>query len=341
MRKRVRVVLVSAMTALTLLLGEVAVASQSAVAAAPAAPASVKVMAKVILNETSVNAPGFYANANLGAKGAIAWAGTDSLHHLNVMTSSDGLHYGHKVILGELSVNRPAVTQMSVAAGGAVALAWRGTDPAHRLNVLFDVYGSRKKWIFNETSFTGPALTVYRGNLLLAWVGTDANHSLNVLPISLSNFKPGVKTTLWSFHSSAGPTLTAILDGPQIGSLVMGWLMPSGKVNLAQTTDGVHFSTALGVGLPQYSVSSPTALHYNTEGGPEYWLAWTGTDTYHRIAVQWTTHYPQWPTPSTTKTLLPEWALGGPTIGFEEGVVMAWTGTDPTHHLNVARLEGF
>ncbi|HLZ21428.1 MAG TPA: hypothetical protein VKQ30_04820 [Ktedonobacterales bacterium] len=46
--------------------------------------------------------------------------------------------------MNESTVNRPAVVQMSKAAGSAVIVAWRGLDPNHSLNILFDVYGSRR-----------------------------------------------------------------------------------------------------------------------------------------------------------------------------------------------------
>ncbi len=336
-----RMVRASVMVALALVVGTFAAApTHAASPRTPAAPAKVTVMDKVTLNETSINAPGFYADMNIGATGVIAWAGSDKLHRINVMTSSDGLHYGDKITLNQLTLNRPAVVQMSESAGKAVAIAWRGTDSAHRLNVMFDVYGARQKLILNETSFTGPALAIYKGNLLLSWVGVDPNHSLNVLPISLSSFTPQTKTILRQFSSSAGPTLRVVTTGTS-STLALGWISASGRLNLAQSTDGVRFTSALGAGLPQTSVSSPDSLFYMTEGGPEYWIAWTGTDTYHHLNVQWTTHYPQWPDAASTKTILPEWAMGGPSNGFEEGVVIAWTGIDPEHHLNVARLQGF
>jgi hypothetical protein len=41
------------------------------------------------------------------------------------------------------------------------------------------------------------------------------------------------------------------------------------------------------------------------------------------------------------KAVLPEWALGGPGLGLQEGMLIAWTGTDSAHHLNVARLQEF
>ncbi len=61
-------------------------------ASSPALPRAVTEGPKVILDDTSVNAPGFYSNSQVSSKAVIAWTGTDPDHHLNVMTSSDGLH---------------------------------------------------------------------------------------------------------------------------------------------------------------------------------------------------------------------------------------------------------
>jgi hypothetical protein len=181
---------------------------------------------------------------------------------------------------------------------------------------------------------------VYHGDLLLAWTGTDTNHSLNVLPIPLSSFVPGTKITLKQFSTIAGPSLT-VFDNIATSTLVLTWTMTTGRLNQATSTDGVHFATALGIGLPQTSLSSPDMLFSQTEGGPEHWLAWTGTDSVHHLSVQWTTHFPRWPNPTRTKTILPEAAVGGPELGFGAGLLIAWTGTDRAHHLNVARLQGF
>ena len=299
--------------------------------------ATVSVLQKVTLNETSISMLGFYGNTNLGTGEVIAWAGTDPYHRINLMTSTDAMHWGHKVTLGQTTVSRPAVVQMSSAAGGAVAIAWRGTDPNHSLNVLFNVYGAQKKLtLWTNNSFTGPALTIFKGNLLLSWAGTDPNHSLNVLPISLSTFTAGTKTTLWQYGASAGPNLF-VLNRGSTSTLVLSWATKTGHLNQATSTDGVHFTSALGSGLSYTSPSSPAMTYFQSEGGPEYWLAWTDT-TYSRLHVLWTAHFPQW---TGNHTALPEWALGGPQLGFDQGVLIAWTGVDPGHHLNVARLQGF
>ena len=44
------------------------------------------------------------------------------------------------------------------------------------------------------------------------------------------------------------------------------------------------------------------------------------------------------------RVALPETALGGPVVGFNlyqpgEELIVAWTGTDPLHHLNLATLS--
>lgn len=303
----------------------------------PSSRALVVVAQKVTLGETSVNAPGFYGNANLGTNEVIAWAGTDAAHRLNVMTSSDVLHWGHKITLGETSVNRPAVVQTSASAGSVVVLAWRGVDTSHRLNVLFNVYGAQRKLTLNETSFTGPALTIFQGNLLLSWTGEDSNQSLNVLPISLSTFKPGIKTTLWTYGASAGPNLL-VLDRGSTSTLAVSWATKAGQLNQATSTDGVHFSSALGNGLPYSSPSSPSMMYFQSEGGPEYWLSWTNNGSNARFNILWTSQFPQW---SGNRTTLSEWALGGPQLGFDQGLLVAWTGVDALHYLNVARLQGF
>jgi hypothetical protein len=307
--------------------------------------ASVKEAAKIILPETSITAPAFYSYVNQPTAGTvIAWTGTDPAHRLNVMTSSDGLRYGHKLILGETSTHRPAVARMSQAAGGAVVLAWTGTDANHSLNVVFDVYGSRQKLILGDNSFTSPAITTFNGNLLLSWTGTDVNHSLNVRTIFLAPLRAGPTHTL-GVASDSWPNLTVrgkdtvfncntnvVLAFENRGSIPQ-------VLQLAESCDGAHFSTLFGMhGLGETSAFGPDYLWFPTEGGPENWIGWTGTDAAHHLNVSWSSKYPLW---NGTKTILPELGIGGPMLGFDEGLLIAWTGTDPAHHLNVARLEGF
>jgi hypothetical protein len=308
-------------------------------------PATVTEAAKVILGQTSVAAPGFAGNASQGVSTAISWAGTDSLHRINVLTStsSDGLHYGNKRILNQETVDRPALAREPGRGGGAVAIAWRGTDSQHRVNVLYDPYGVHgppRQAITSQTTFTTPAIAFFQAHLLLAWTGTDPAHHLNVLPIGIMGpgLTPGAKTVL-GFTANTGPSLAVDIAASGAQTAVLSWATTASRIDLAQSTDGVHFTSALGAGLAATTASSPVFVHFTSGGGPEYWIAWTGTDAAHHLNVKWTSAaaYPQW---TGAKTILPELALGGPGLGFQQGLLIAWTGTDAAHHLNVARLQG-
>lgn len=334
------------LTAVTLVAGGATMASatsKDAARASTAAASSARVFNKVTLNETSIDGPGF--SSVVGSfegvsfnRTVIAWAGTDAAHHLNVMDSKNGLSYSHKVTLGETSPYRPDVTQLAEPAGGEVILAWTGSDANHSLNVLYNVYGSRAKLtLSNERSIAAPAILWMKQNdlVLLAWTGTDANHSLNVLPIHFGGgtLRPATKTILSQFSSNAGPRL-ALLNN----AIVLAWSTRANHLNFASSTNGATFTSALGAGLADTSAFAPDPLYYQTEAGPEYWMAWTGTDSAHHLNLRWTTHYPNWPD-GTTKTVLADTAFGGPAVSVNPGPLLAWTGTDASHHLNVANFE--
>ena len=304
--------------------------------------AAVTVATKVTLPETSVAGPGY-------AGKAIAWTGTDADHHLNVSFGSDGLHFSTKTILPETSPFAPVIAPVvGISLTLPYAIAWTGTDANHSLNV--QILPDGKKLTLHETSFAAPALDVGYLNgatvLLLAWTGTDANHSLNVLPLTTVDgvtLVPGTKTVLPQFSSDAGPSLLANIYSKH-DVWVLSWTMrTTQRLNLATAADGVHFTSALGSGLPETSATAPTLLSPN---GSDSCISWTGTDPAHHLNVQCTTYeqFPQFPDPEHTKTVLPETALGtqgsafgggGPDTGF-----IAWTGTDSAHHLNVAVLRG-
>jgi hypothetical protein len=117
------------------------------------------------------------------------------------------------------------------------------------------------------------------------------------------------------------------------------------RLNLATSTDGVNFTTALGSGLPQTSASAPQFVPLGDSPSSNGCIAWTGTDPAHHLNVQCTTTFPQFPNPAQTKSVLSETALGAPGI-FVASVgapgipseEIAWTGTDAAHHLNVAQF---
>lgn len=338
--------IVALLTAATLSIGGPAPAwaapQRPAHTAARAVPAAREV-SKIVLPETSVDGPalssivGVFEGVSFN-KSVIGWTGTDAAHHLNVETSADGLHFGHKLTLDETSPFRPDVTQMSEPAGGAITVAWTGSDPNHLLNVLFDVYGHPTKLTLpHDNSGFAPAIVQMGATMFLAWTGTDANHSLNVLPITFTgtSLVSGHKTVLSQLSSSAGPHL-ALRGG---NTLVLNWTTGALQLRLATSQDGVTFSPDLGVGLPETSAFAPHTTSFTSEGGPGDWIGWTGTDSGHHLNLQWTTSFPQFPNPAGTKTTLGETALGGPALAFNAGPQIAWTGTDAARHLNIAKFE--
>jgi hypothetical protein len=313
-------------------------AHHAAAASAPRLPA-VTVNNKVTLPETSIDGPSL---ASAGNATALAWTGRDAAHHLNVETSMDGLHYDHKLTLGETSPFRPDVAVAAVQASFVVVLAWTGADAHHSLNVLFDVYGSspKKLTLTNESSFTAPAI-LFTPCLCLAWTGTDAHHSLNVLMLTVSTtaIVPGTKTTLTQDSSDAGPRLVQSSSS----DLALLWsARGTQQLRIATATD----PSGLGAGTTvdgEISAAAPDAYALGpTFGqGSQQWLGWTGTDPAHHLNLQFTSAFPTFSDPDDTKTILADTALGGPALSFNTAPkenLLAWTGTDAAHHLNV---EGF
>ena len=342
----------------SLVVGVAAVALSCAIAApalaAPAAHLAVSATAarllpntslrnKIVLPDTSIDGP---ALTSLGNQTALAWTGTDAEHHLNVETSLDGLHYEHKLTLNETSPFRPDVAAVAVQASFVVSVAWTGSDANHSLNVLFDVYGSspKKLTLRNENSFTAPAL--FSGTCLtppallcLAWTGTDAHHSLNILQLTVTaaGLVPLAKTTLTQDSSDAGPHLA------QTSASALALLWSAGGTQQLRVATGTQ-ADALEPGTAvdgELSAAAPDAyaLGPSLDQGNRSWLGWTGTDEAHHLNLQSTTSFPNFTNPENTKTTLVDTAIGGPALSFNTGLnenLLAWTGTDAAHHLNVA-----
>jgi hypothetical protein len=288
---------------------------------------------KTTLPETSIDGP---ALASIGNESVLAWTGTDAAHHLNVETSTDGLHYGNHLILNQTSAFRPDVALTSQ--GGVIAVAWTGTDANHSLNVLFDVYGSspKKLTLRDENSFTAPAV-ILGPAFFLAWTGTDVNHSLNILSLRVtsSGVVPGTKTILSQDSSDAGPHLgrssATVMD--------LMWSARTLQLRIAAGTDPTFLQP--GTAIAETSAAAPDsfALGPFIGAGNQEWMGWTGTDAAQHLNLQSTTTFPSFPNPAATKTTLSDTAIGGPAVSFNSAInrnLLAWTGTDVAHHLNIA-----
>lgn len=317
---------------------------------------------KVVLPESSIDGPALWTqaapSAPVGPMTVLAWTARDG--HLSYMTGNGGISngFGGKTTLSETSFVRPAVVRGTGegASVAPVALAWTGTDAGHHLNVLYRVPGSAgmttmKLTLWSDTSFTSPSLEWGSGGvgqvLLLAWAGTDAGHSLNIIQVRITSqgLVQGPKTTYRSYHSAGQPELIEdrTFSGPT--RYYLSWTdQTSHRIMSAVSPDAAAWT--LQPSFAEWSGSGPSVLGINEQltHFPPFWMAWAGTgeDTAHHVNVLYAPDYAQ-ATTNHVKVTLPETALGGPVVGFNiylpgQEMLVAWTGTDSAHHLNVATL---
>jgi hypothetical protein len=307
---------------------------------------------KVILDDTSIDGPAIvttYAPAT-----ALAWTGTDANHHLNIMTSSDGLHYGNKYILPELSLWRPAIAFIDSGRGtpyGTIVLAWTGTDADHTLNVEFiktpDFTVTRKVTLWGETSFTAPALATINGDInsdiYLSWAGTDSAHTVNVMHLT-SNSDTTDKHTQWGWSTVSRPNLSTNPTSTGTG-LLLSWTGTNHHIYFANSADGVNWSVPGTSPLSLLTDWAPTMIGFNASALPTHWLAWAGNGTSPtgNVNVQYSQNYPAWGDANSSASL-DETAISSPALvyngdGTSRQVLIGWAGTDDYHHLNVAVIS--
>ena len=315
-------------------------ATQATQATPLAAP---HLVSKQILGETSIDGPGLAKNI-VGAEAertlVLAWTGTDALHRLNLLTSTNGTTWINKRTLGETAFVRPAVERMPEMAGGEVVLAWSGTDTRHTLNVLWNAYNSgssamKKVTFWGDTSFTAPAIAMSGDRIYVVWAGTDPNHSLNIMALSHRTLQVLAIKRYLPFSSNARPSVSL---GPS-ESLMLSWTNRAGQLSFAIGDAALRFeaakvATATSFVGPDFFFAD--SVHIGDTLTPKYWWAWTGNDVHRSIHIAFN-NTATWP-PASNGATLGEWALGGPELGWRGltfTVVLAWTGTDPQHHLNL------
>ena len=277
---------------------------------------------KRTLTDTAIGAPAL-ANVNDTVL-AIAWTGTDSSHHLNVMGSRDeDFSFGNKVILPETSFDGPGFC----FGNGRAYLAWVGTDSEHHLNVVSspDCQHFSNKVTMADTSRFGPALAFGNGKVFIAWVGTDSGWSLNVMS-STDGVTWKDKVTLHESSDSA-PSL-AFANG----RLYLLWQGTdhNSSINILESTDGVHFTNKV-------TLQDSSDFHPTLGALPaELVLAWTGRDSSHHLNTMRST------TGSHgfgSKLVYDDTSIAAPALLMFRGkMYIAWTGTDSSHRLNVMKL---
>jgi hypothetical protein len=144
-------------------------------------------------------------------------------------------------------------------------------------------------------------------------------------------------------HSLSGPELTANIFNDQ-NTVLLTWTQTgSAQLGLADVTPEVPSSFVFF--SPQTSAARPDVLAQtftrDNAAGEQFWWTWAGTDPGHSLNLMSTNDFHSWP---TTVTTFAETATGGPVLGSVDAAgsqrLLAWTGTDPAHHLNVAVIVG-
>jgi hypothetical protein len=307
----------------------------------------------------SSSATGSPAASPAGASGQIggvlAWTDTGRYHRLHLMTSADGLHFDHELLLPANAISRPSVvvapvsTPPTAAPAEIVILAWTGTDPAHHLNVMYDALGAQRVLTLSEGSPDAPALALFAGQLWLAWTGSEPSHPLHIRPLALNSggVVPGAETLLGDYQSLTAPALTADAQQQQ---LLLTWTSAAAgvsRLSLAASSDGLNWASApetlpgaSGAGSALLSLpAAPTAQSAATAAPPAYFWTWQGSDRWHAIKLTLAPTLHDWSAPITT---LSEWCVGAPALGFAGGasqILLAWTGIDPGHHITLAVLQ--
>ncbi len=306
---------------------------------------------KVTLGETSPYALAFSARGSYDAAAAgsapaaaLAWTGTDTSHHLNTLISQDGLHYGSKLTLSDTSILNPAILVAPPAVAGGpniVMIAWIGTDTGHSLNVMYDVYGQRLKLtLWHNSSALAPSLAWYQGQAWLAWTGTDAHHSLNIIALGPQGMTQGSQTILWTDPgASSSPQLIADTANNR---MLLGWAQLTSKQYMVMaSSDNSAWSQPATGQLNATSSSSPGLLAVLTPpaGAAPLYLAWT--TPWGQLYLWRGSETQGWTEVQATQELSPY----GTEMGYlgqsgERGdFVLAWSGTDSAHHLNVALIQ--
>lgn len=225
----------------------------------------------------------------------------------------------NKSVLSDTSITSPSFCTFN----NRGYIAWAGTDPQHRLNVM--ATDNLRVWYgkvtMGDTSESGPALAVFNNRLYIAWRGVG-NNQLNVMS-SANGVNWTNKVTLGetTFHRPA----LAVFNN----KLVLGWTGTDSarRLNIIQSGNGTTWTGKLTLG--DTSINGPDLCSL----GSSLLICWTGTDAGRRLnvmAFNGTTWF--------NKVTLGENSFVGPTIDNVGGnVVLGWTGTDAQNRLNTLR----
>jgi hypothetical protein len=285
----------------------------------------------------------------------LAWTDAGQYHRLHLLLSPDGLHYDRELLLPANAIARPSVVVAPAPTAGPTAtqakvviLAWTGINPTHSLNLMYDVLGTQRVLTLPQGSSFAPALALFGGQLWLAWIGTEPSHPLHIRALALTDhgLVPGAETLLGAYSSQTAP---ALAPDDQQHQLLLSWTAPGApSMRLAASPDGLHWHSVPTTGPAQVSsagsaiLALPAASPAVSPPLASYYWAWLGTDPRHTPTLMLAPTIADWASPIPMAS---ESCVGAPAMGFlgttghVQQILLAWTGADPGHHLNLALVQ--
>jgi hypothetical protein len=256
----------------------------------------------------------------------IGWAGINTAHNLNLMTyDSANKVFGLVHVFTETT---PAGMGPSLSGWqNNLAIAWLGTD--HRLNVgQYNLANSPQltnKVTLNEHSPNAPALFELNGALYLSWRGTDGH--LNIITsIDGSHFGPKIT---YPFVIRTSPSLMA-----SDNSFFVVWedMSVSSHIVFASSNDPLHLTNLTNVVTTTSTSLLPVGLESAGAPAPFVMVVWQNASD-ARI------HLGLFEDGSVLQNLVTttQTTAYGPAFYPNSSLpLVSWTGTDATHHINVA-----
>ncbi len=232
-----------------------------------------------------------------------------------------------------------AVALASLQGGhGGLVLAWRGNPNSRNLNIgvtqgPYDAFigGSLKTTVLTDSSDVAPALIGYNGKLWLAWQGTNGAHTVNSAVVNLGgdgsaslSDRAFVNQGRLGNGSTSAPLLAS---SPYIDWLGVHTLDSAGvAVEAASSPAGSGWQAASPLPFAPDSIGAVADVAI---GNGQFLHAWTRRDG--RLAF----NYSGLDIPFVSQETSPF----APSLALFNGMpYVAWTGSDPNHHLNVAAV---
>jgi hypothetical protein len=269
-----------------------------------------------VLPETSANGPAIVFSSKLTL--LIAWTGSWN-QQLNFQRRI-GAVWQAKVTTGETSPASPALTFYY----GRYYVAWIGVGNL-QLNVMSSADGVTwsGKQTFGSTSKSSPSLAVFGTRLYLIW-RDNLNDQIDYVT-SWNGTNWGGTAGTYGETTMSGQALAV-----KSAQLLLAWRgVGNNQLNVNRGNGSVMGAK---VTLGDTTTERPALV---VRGPNEVILAWQGVGNNQLNTIVSTDGGASFGGKFTSG----ETSLGGPALAATSGsAVVAWTGTDPAHHLNVAWL---